>query len=213
MRAPDGAVRAVATNRGEIHTPAVVNAAGVWGGEIAALADVTLPVQPRRGFILVTEPLPKLIRHKVYAADYVADVASASAALQTSAVVEGTASGPVLIGASRERVGFDRTMSLPVLRRLAAQAIELFPALANVNAIRAYVGFRPYLPDHLPAIGPDPRVPGLFHACGHEGAGIGLAPATGRLIARALLGLPDEIDVSAFRPDRFPEVAVEEEAC
>ena len=213
LRTPDGAMRAVATNRGEIHAPAVVNAAGVWGAEVAALAGATLPVQPRRGFILVTEPLPPLIRHKVYAADYVADVASASAALQTSAVVEGTASGPVLIGASRERVGFDRTMSLPVLRRLAAQAIGLFPVLAQVNAIRAYVGFRPYLPDHLPAIGPDPRVPGLFHACGHEGAGIGLAPATGHLIARMLLGLPDEIDVSAFRPDRFPAVAVEEEAC
>jgi D-hydroxyproline dehydrogenase subunit beta len=212
LRTPDGAVRAVATNRGEIHTSAVVNAAGVWGGEVAALADVALPVQPRRGFILVTEPLPPLIRHKVYAADYVANVASDSAQLQTSAVVEGTPSGPVLIGASRERVGFDRSASLPVLRRLAAQAIGLFPMLAQVNAIRAYAGFRPYLPDHLPVIGRDPRVPGLFHACGHEGAGIGLAPATGHLIARALLGLPDEIDLSAFRPDRFP-VPAQEGAC
>jgi glycine/D-amino acid oxidase-like deaminating enzyme len=131
-------------------------------------------------------------------------VASDSAALQTSAVVEGTASGPVLIGASRERVGFDRTVSLPVLRRLAAQATALFPVLAKVNAVRAYVGFRPYLPDHLPAVGPDPRVPGLFHACGHEGAGIGLAPATGHLIAQALLGLPQELGLAAFRPDRFP---------
>lgn len=216
LRTPDGAVRAAVTDRGEIHTPAVVNAAGVWGADIAGLAAVTLPVQPRRGFILVTEPLPPLIRHKVYAADYVADVTSGSAALQTSAVVEGTASGPVLIGASRERVGFDRGISLPVLRRLAAQAVALFPMLARVNAIRAYTGFRPYLPDHLPAIGPDPRVPGLFHACGHEGAGIGLAPATGHLISRALLGLPAGLDLSAFRPDRFsgphfPNPA--EEAC
>lgn len=212
LRTSGGAVRGVGTSRGEIHAAAVVNAAGVWGGEVAALADVVLPVQPRRGFILVTESLPPLIRHKVYAADYVADVASDSAQLQTSAVVEGTAAGPVLIGASRERVGFDRSTSLPVLRRLAAQAIGLFPMLAEVNAIRAYAGFRPYLPDHLPVIGPDPRVPGLFHACGHEGAGIGLAPATGHLLARALLGLPGEIDLSAFRPDRFP-VPVQEGAC
>lgn len=211
----DGSMRAVVTNRGEIHAPAVINAAGVWSGAVAALAGVALPVQPRRGFILVTEPLPPLIRHKVYAADYVADVASGSAALQTSTVVEGTASGPVLIGASRERVGFDRRMSLPVLRRLAAQATELFPVLAKVNAVRAYVGFRPYLPDHLPAVGADPRVPGLFHACGHEGAGIGLAPATGHLIARALLGLlPQELDMAAFRPDRFPVPApAKETAC
>ena len=210
----DGSMRAVVTNRGEIHAPAVINAAGVWSGAVAALAGVALPVQPRRGFILVTEPLPPLIRHKVYAADYVADVASGSAALQTSTVVEGTASGPVLIGASRERVGFDRRMSLPVLRRLAAQATELFPVLTKVNAVRAYVGFRPYLPDHLPAVGADPRVPGLFHACGHEGAGIGLAPATGHLIARALLGLPQDLDMAAFRPDRFPvPVPAKETAC
>jgi glycine/D-amino acid oxidase-like deaminating enzyme len=207
---PSGAVRGVVTEQGEIHAPAVVNAAGVWGGSVAELAGVTLPVLPRRGFILVTEPLPRLIRHKVYAADYVADVASDSAALQTSPVVEGTAAGPVLIGASRERVGFDRTVSLPVLRRLAAQALALFPVLEQVNAQRAYVGFRPYLPDHLPAIGPDPRVPGLLHACGHEGAGIGLAPATGYLIARALHGMSAEIDASAFRPDRFATAALEQ---
>jgi glycine/D-amino acid oxidase-like deaminating enzyme len=210
---PSGAVRGVGTDHGEIHAPAVVNAAGVWGGELAKLAGVTLPVLPRRGFVLVTEPLPRLIRHKVYAADYVADVASDSAALQTSSVVEGTAAGPVLIGASRERIGFDRTVSLPVLRRLAAQAVELFPMLERVSAMRAYVGFRPYLPDHLPAIGPDPRVPGLLHACGHEGAGIGLAPATGQLIARALHGLTAEIDATAFRPDRFPATARTEQAC
>ena len=37
--------------------------------------------------------------------------------------------------------------------------------------MRAYVGFRPYAPDHLPVIGPDPRLLGLWHATGHEGAG------------------------------------------
>jgi glycine/D-amino acid oxidase-like deaminating enzyme len=155
----------------------------------------------------VTESLPRLVRHKVYAADYVSDVASDSTRLQTSPVVEGTAAGPVLIGASRERVGFDRGFSLPVLRRLAAQAIGLFPVLATANAMRAYVGFRPYLPDHLPAIGPDPRVPGLIHACGHEGAGIGLAPATGRLVAQVLAGADTELDLTPFRPERFVEAA------
>ncbi|BFO17321.1 hypothetical protein SHKM778_37090 [Streptomyces sp. KM77-8] len=101
LHTPDGTVRGVRTGRGDLHAPAVVNAAGTWGGELAARAGVSLPVLPRRGFVLVTEPLPPRIRHKVYAADYVADVASDSAALQTSPVVEGTAAGPVLIGASR----------------------------------------------------------------------------------------------------------------
>ncbi|MEU1188728.1 FAD-binding oxidoreductase, partial [Streptomyces sp. NPDC005859] len=75
--------------------------------------------------------------------------------------------------------------------------------LENVRAMRAYLGFRPYMPDHLPAVGPDPRVPGLFHACGHEGAGIGLATGTGHLIARILTGKPPELDLTPFRPDRF----------
>jgi glycine/D-amino acid oxidase-like deaminating enzyme len=207
LRTPDGSVLGVRTDRGDIHAPALVNAAGTWGGEIAALAEAHLPVLPRRGFVLVTEPLPRMVHHKVYAADYVADVASDSAALQTSPVVEGTAAGPVLIGASRERVGFDRSFSLPVLRALAAGATRLFPFLADVRALRSYVGFRPYLPDHLPAIGPDPRVPGLFHACGHEGAGIGLSTGTGHLIAQALTAKTPDLDLAPFRPDRFAEEA------
>ncbi|WP_406431868.1 FAD-binding oxidoreductase [Streptomyces sp. NBC_00631] len=207
VRGADGAVRGVRTDHGDIQAPAVVNAAGTWGGEVAARAGVRLPVLPRRGFVLVTEPLPRRVRHKVYAADYVADVASDSAALQTSPVVEGTAAGPVLIGASRERVGFDRSFSLPAVRALAAGATRLFPFLSGVRAMRSYLGFRPYLPDHLPAIGPDPRAPGLFHACGHEGAGIGLATGTGQLIAQVLSGEKPELDLTPFRPERFGEEA------
>jgi len=182
---------------------AVVNAAGTWGRAVAALADVDLPVHPRRGFILVTEPLPRVVRHKVYAAEYVSNVASDDRHLQTSPVVEGTAAGPVLIGSSRERVGFDRTFSVPVLRTLAARAIRLFPVLAGVAVIRAYRGFRPYCPDHLPIVGPDPRAPGLLHACGHEGAGVGLAPVTGHLLVQVLAGIRPDIDLGPFRPERF----------
>ncbi|MCX5094478.1 FAD-binding oxidoreductase [Streptomyces sp. NBC_00365] len=207
LRTADGAVRGVRTDQGDVHAPAVVNAAGTWGAAVAGLAGVFLPVLPRRGFVLVTEPLPRRVRHKVYAADYVADVASDSAALQTSPVVEGTAAGPILIGASRERIGFDRSFSLPAVRALAAGATRLFPFLADVRALRTYLGFRPYMPDHLPAIGPDPRLPGLFHACGHEGAGIGLATGTGRLIAQVVAGRTPDLDLTPFRPDRFPKEA------
>jgi glycine/D-amino acid oxidase-like deaminating enzyme len=206
IRRSGGRIIGVRTDKGDIATGTVINAAGTWSGEVAALAGVTVPVLPRRGFILVTEPLPPLIRHKVYAAEYVANVASDSAGLETSPVVEGTKAGTVLIGASRERVGFDRTLSLPALRLLARQAIALFPMLADVAAIRAYCGFRPYCPDHLPVIGPDPRLEGLLHACGHEGAGIGLAAATGHLLAQAVTGAAPDLDLTPFRPDRFAEV-------
>ena len=201
-----GEVTGVRTDAAEvpvIGAPFVINAAGTWAGEVGALAGAPIPVLPRRGFILVTEPLPRVVRHKVYTAEYVANVASSDAGLETSVVIEGTRGGTVLIGASRERVGFDRTMSLPVVRRLAAQAVELFPFLADVSLLRTYLGFRPYCPDHLPIIGEDPRVPGLIHACGHEGAGIGLAAVTAELLTQQLTGRTPDLDLAPFRPDRF----------
>ena len=118
----------VRTTTGEISARYVVNAAGFGAASIASFAGSTLPVQPRRGFVLVTEPLPAMVRHKVYSAAYVADVSSSDAALQSSGVVEGTPSGPVLIGASRERVGLDRTPSYDALGRLAAQAPSCSPS-------------------------------------------------------------------------------------
>jgi glycine/D-amino acid oxidase-like deaminating enzyme len=199
-----GRISSIDTTTSSIPTRYVINAAGTWGGPVSSLLGTPVPVLPRRGFILVTEPLPAgMIRHKVYTADYVANVASSDEGLETSTVVEGTASGTVLIGASRERVGFDRTLSVPVLRRLAAGAVRLFPFLRDVRLLRTYRGFRPYCPDHLPVIGFDPRVEGVLHACGHEGAGIGLAPATGALIAGLLTGSAAPVSLDPFSPGRF----------
>ncbi len=204
----DGRVTGVRTADGAVLTAdAVVNAAGTWGGEVGRRLGAPVEILPRRGFVLVTEPLPPMIRHKVYSADYVAHVASSDEGLETSCVVEGTRAGTILIGASRERVGFDTAMNPAVVALLAAQACRLFPFLRDVHLIRAYRGFRPYCPDHLPVIGPDPRVPGVLHACGHEGAGIGLAPGTGALITAQLLGRPwrgaDPAAHTGLLPDRF----------
>lgn len=200
-------VTGVRTSTGTISAPAVVNAAGTWAGRVAELAGVPLPILPRRGFVLVTEPLPRLIHHKVYAGEYVAAVASSDAGLQTSPVVEGTASGTVLIGSSRERVGFDTTVSLQVLAQVAGHAVALFPMLERVLVMRSYLGFRPYCPDHLPVIGQDARVPGLWHASGHEGAGIGLSVGTAKLLAEALTGADTSLDLAPFAPERFDRVA------
>lgn len=202
-----GAVCGVRTAAGTIAAGAVVNAAGPWAGALAGMAGAVLPIEPRRGVILVTEPLPPTVLHKVFAAEYVGDVGSSSAALQVSAVVEGTPSGTILIGASRERVGFDREVGGDVLHRLAAAAVALFPVLGGVRVMRSYTGFRPFSPDHLPLIGPDPAVPGLFHACGHEGAGIGLAPATGQLIAAAVAGVAPPLDPAPYAPARLAVAA------
>jgi glycine/D-amino acid oxidase-like deaminating enzyme len=206
VRDPGGAVTGLVTDHGTLPTRAVVNAAGTWGGGLSERLGGPVPVLPRRGFILVTEPLPRVVRHKVYSADYVENVASSDAGLETSTVVEGTKGGTVLVGASRERVGYDDTFSVPVVTELAARAVRIFPFLAGVRVMRVYHGFRPYCPDHLPVIGPDPRVPGLVHACGHEGAGLGLAAGTGRLLADLLAGTAPDIDPTPFAPARFEAV-------
>jgi glycine/D-amino acid oxidase-like deaminating enzyme len=150
-----------------------------------------------------------MVHHKVYTAEYLANVSSDNEGLETSTVVEGTHSGTILVGASRERVGFDRTVNYEVLSKLAAGAISLFPFLRDTKLLRSYGGFRPYCPDHLPVIGPDVRVPGLYHACGHEGAGVGLAPASGKLIADCVVGNETEISLEPFRAHRFDEVKVD----
>jgi glycine/D-amino acid oxidase-like deaminating enzyme len=118
-------------------------------------------------------------------------------------VAEMTASGTLLLGSSRQFAGFDRSVSLAVLRAIAARALRFLPSLANVGVIRSYAGLRPWSPDHLPLIGPVEAIPGFFLATGHEGAGIGLAPITGRLIADWIVGADLPPVAAKVHPNRF----------
>ncbi|MEU2379043.1 NAD(P)/FAD-dependent oxidoreductase [Streptomyces misionensis] len=197
-----GRITAVRTSAGPLEADCFVNAAGPWAGELATRLGAPVDIRPRRGDVLVTTPLPPTVFHKVYDADYVGAVGSGAADLQTSAVVESTRAGTVLIGSSRRRVGFDDRLRPEVLSAVAATALRLFPALAAVPVMRAYGGFRPYVPDHLPVIGADPRLTGLWHAGGHEGAGIGLSVGSARLLRQLLLGEPTDMDTTPFRVDR-----------
>ncbi|EME63376.1 NAD(P)/FAD-dependent oxidoreductase [Amycolatopsis decaplanina] len=186
----------------------VVNAAGPWAGQVSARLGAPIAVRPRRGEVLVTTPMPCVIRHKVYDADYVGAVGADSGELQTSAVVESTWGGTVLIGSSRRRVDFDDTIRPDVLSAIAVKALRLFPALADVAVMRAYGGFRPYVDDHLPVLGEDPRLGNLWHATGHEGAGIGLSVGTARLLRELLTGTTPATGVEEFTVDR-PAVLAE----
>ncbi|MFF4795994.1 NAD(P)/FAD-dependent oxidoreductase [Streptomyces sp. NPDC001276] len=197
-----GRITGIRTSAGLLEADWFVNAAGPWSGELSARLGAPVDVRPRRGDVLVTTPLPPMVFHKVYDADYVGAVGSSAEDLQTSAVVESTRGGSVLIGSSRRRVGFDDRLRPEVLSAVAAKALHLFPTLAGVPVMRAYGGFRPYVPDHLPVIGADPRLDGLWHAGGHEGAGIGLSVGTGRLLRNLMLGEPTDMDATPFRVDR-----------
>jgi glycine/D-amino acid oxidase-like deaminating enzyme len=203
-------ITGVRTSTGELTADAVVDAAGPWAGELSCRLGAPIGVRPRRGEVLVTTPLPPTVFHKVYGADYVGAVGSDTAELQTSTVVESTEAGTILLGSSRRRVGFDGRLRPAVLAAIASGALRLYPGLAGVPVMRAYGGFRPYVPDHLPVIGEDPRLAGLWHATGHEGAGIGLSVGTGRVLRDLLAGRSPEIDARPFAVDR---PAVVEEGC
>lgn len=198
-----GAISGITTGNGRIATSRLINAAGPWSPKIAAMVGLDLPIQPRKGHIVVTEPLPRLVHHKVFEASYADTVASSEADLQVASVVEGTKSGTILMGSSRQRVGFDPAVETAVLKAIVRRAVRYFPALASVHALRAYVGFRAYAPDHLPIIGEAPEVPGFYINTGHEGAGIGLGPISGKLMSQLILGQPLDLDLTPFRPSRF----------
>jgi glycine/D-amino acid oxidase-like deaminating enzyme len=202
IRSGNGSIAGVTTDSGTFRADAVVIAAGPWSGDVARVLGVALPVRPRRGVVLVTSRMRHRVFHKVYDADYVGAVGSDDAALQTSSVVESTAAGTVLIGSSRQQIGFDSSMRTEVMSQIAAKALRLFPFLADHQVMRAYGGFRPFMPDHLPLVGPDHRLSGLWHATGHEGAGIGLAPVTGDLIAAMMTGGTPALDVAPYSPAR-----------
>ncbi len=185
-----------------IETDVVVNAAGPWAGQVSARLGAPIAIRPRRGEVLVTTPMPGVVRHKVYDADYVGAVGADSGELQTSAVVESTWGGTVLIGSSRRRVEFDDAIRPDVLSAIAVKALRLFPSLADAAIMRAYGGFRPYVDDHLPVLGEDPRLGNLWHATGHEGAGIGLSVGTARLLRELLTGAEPAMPVGEFTVGR-----------
>jgi glycine/D-amino acid oxidase-like deaminating enzyme len=203
-RAPggEGRVSAVVTPRAVIDTEHVVCAAGVWSNEVAALLGVDLGIRPRKGHLLVTARIPGMVRHPILEGGYVSTVQSASGGLQVALVAEPTAHGSVLLGSSRQDVGLDRGVSLEVVQAIARRATRFFPNLAQTPIIRTYAGLRPWSPDHLPLIGPWAGVPGFYVATGHEGAGIGLAPVTGRLITAWITGAEPSPVAEAVRPDR-----------
>lgn len=183
-----GAVAGLRTSRGDIAAKIVVLAAGPWSGVLSEKLGAPVPVWPRRGNVLVTSRMPHRIFHKVYDGDYFGATQSADAALQTAAVIESSQAGTVLIGSSREQVGFSEAVHANVIAEMAKKALRVFPFLSDASIMRVYGGFRPYMPDHLPIAGDDPRISGLFHASGHEGAGIGLSVVTAEILAARILG-------------------------
>jgi glycine/D-amino acid oxidase-like deaminating enzyme len=205
----DGRVTGVQTADGRLPADDVVLACGPWSAALAATAGLALPLEPRKGQLVrltATTGAPPLFAHKVIDGSYLRSVASLEAGLQVTTVMETTWEGDVLVGSSRERRGFDLSVDPAVSERMLARAARLAPAVRALPIAAAWSGLRPWLPDHLPAIGPSTLVDGLWLATGHEGAGVGLGPITGKAIAQCYVCDPVGLDLTPFAPDRFARV-------
>jgi glycine/D-amino acid oxidase-like deaminating enzyme len=204
-----GRVRGVQTAAGRIATPVVVNAAGALAADVGRLVDLDIPIRPRRGQILVTAAVPPLLRHCLISAQYVA--AKFNPELAESAgmgfSVEQADTGNILIGSTREFVGFDRRTTFAGIRTMAGRIAPIIPALKRVPVIRTFAGLRPYTPDGLPILGTVAGIDGFIMAAGHEGDGIALAPITGELVADLIATGQTQFPLEDFRLERFQERA------
>jgi sarcosine oxidase subunit beta len=87
-------------------------------------------------------------------------------------------------------------------RRLAGR----YPSAAGAPIVRAWAGLYDMTPDAHPIIGPVAE--GVYAACGFSGHGFMQAPAVGAAVAAELLGEQPEVELDAYRLDRFAGGAV-----
>ena len=203
-------VLGVQTDKGEHRADAVVNACGSWAAFTARMAGIEMPIKPRKGQLIVTEPIGPFMDCTLQCARYnvikfrpetIKDPAVLK--MGASLSIEQTESGGLIIGSTRELVGYDRENTLEAIETILKRAVRFFPALKDVCFIRAFAGLRPYTPDGLPIIGRVDALEGFYMAAGHEGDGIALAPVTGKLLAEQIVYGKESYSLEPFSPNRF----------
>ncbi len=191
-------ITGVETTRGPVSTRVVVNAAGAWAAQIAALAGFELPVEPMRRMLIPTEPFDG-VSHEI---PMVIDMSNGFHFRPESL-------GFLLAWNDPEEKGgefntnFDPGFIEKVLTR-AADRVPVFENLA-VNPKRAWAGLYEMSPDHHCIIGPVEELKGFYCANGFSGHGVMHAPATGKMVADLILhGKTDVVDhVEVLSPGRF----------
>jgi glycine/D-amino acid oxidase-like deaminating enzyme len=174
----------------------------VAAGCDSALLLPGLPLHGRKGHLMITDRYPDSIRHQLVEAGYVA-AAHGHADESISVNIQPRATGQLLIGSTRESSVLAAAPSPRLLGRLARRACRFLPALADMQVLRVWTGFRPTCADGVPCIGPWPALRDVWVAAGHEGLGITTAAATARLWLDLLLARPTVIDAAPFSPARW----------
>ena len=191
FEAGGGRVTAVLTDRGRIACGAVVNAAGAWSKEVAALAGVPLPNRPTRHEILVTEsmkpwldPLVSVLGSGLYFSQS-----------QRGELVGG-------MGDPTEPEGLGAGSTLRFLARFARAITACAPATGGLRVVRQWAGSYDVTPDNSPILGPA-GFPNFLQLNGFVGHGFMMAPAVTELMAGWMAGdAPDPI-FGRYTVDRF----------
>ncbi len=186
-----GKIVGVNTNRGKIATDTVINAAGGYSAEVAAMVGVELPIYSERHQILVTEPVNPIQEPMVM---------SFSRNIYCQQVPHG--SFVMGYGDPTELKGHDIGHSWQFLMRMTKVITDILPLLGKIRIVRQWSGSYNITPDAQPVICEAEDVPGFFMAVGFSGHGFMIAPVTGILVAEMVLGkeltIPIKLDYGRF---------------
>lgn len=174
--------------------PVLVNAAGAWGGRLAAALGEPVPVETVAPMLMITSRVPHFI-------DPVVILRGRKLSFKQFA------NGTVLIGGGHlARPDQDRNETVLDWRRLAISArtvFDLFPAMREATIVRAWAGIEAKTRDELPVMGPSEVHAGLFHQFGFSLHGFQLGPAAGAVMAETIVDGGSPTPISDFRIGRF----------
>jgi len=178
----------------EIKADIVVNTAGPWAGEVAALAGLELPVAPLKRHLFFTAPF-----------DAIPNVFPMIIDIDSGWYLKREGQGLILGGPTGER-SFSQDVDFSAEERTAFESIRRVPVLEQARMVRGWAGHYELTPDHHAVIGAFPELKNFICAAGFSGHGFQHAPATGRIVAELIVnGRAETEDIHPLRPTRFRE--------
>jgi glycine/D-amino acid oxidase-like deaminating enzyme len=169
----------------------------------------SLPIQKRKGHLVVTDRYPGFLHHQLVELGY---LKSAHKVTEDSVAfnIQPRQTGQLLLGSSRQYGNEEPEAEAEMLRRMIDRAKAYMPGLEKLSVLRAWTGFRAATIDKLPLIGPAAGISedhSLWLAAGFEGLGITNAPGAARLLVDGMLGRESDIDAVPYLPARMLEPA------
>lgn len=167
----------------------VVLAAGAWTAQLAGELGVSVPTVPSKGQMLAIADAP------VMPYCIIGRYGGGHLVPRTD--------GTVAVGATKERVGFDKRVVARNTHWCLELAADLAPALLEGEITSMWTGLRPGSADDQPIMGRVPGIDGLWVATGHYQTGIQMAVITADLMASSILVGSTDPRLEAFKPSRF----------